>query len=87
MLPATWAGGLILGIPLVILAWWFLRRHRAVYLFALAMIFVGLGYLAATGALHDIGTAVVGASEPAATVTPEPAAQPAAPQPAPSGGY
>lgn len=75
MIPATLVGGLVLGIPLLIVSWWFLRRNRAVYLFAVALILVGLGYLAATGALQDIGNIFVGAPEPGPAATP--AAQPA----------
>ncbi|HJZ31507.1 MAG TPA: hypothetical protein VKF35_10400 [Hyphomicrobiaceae bacterium] len=55
MLPAKLAGALILGVPAMALAWLALRRQpRAVLLFALALILVGLGYLAATGASDEI---------------------------------
>jgi hypothetical protein len=53
-------GAVILGIPLIVLAWVVLwRRQRAVFFFALALITVGLGYLAATGALADIARSMV----------------------------
>jgi len=55
MIPAKLAGAVILGVPLILIAWLLLRRQaRAVFLFALALIVVGLGYLAATGATDDI---------------------------------
>jgi dipeptide/tripeptide permease len=61
MYPDT-AGGLILGIPAIIVAYVALwRRQRAVFWFALALILVGVGYLVATGAAGDIGRLVVSA--------------------------
>jgi len=52
------AGAVILGIPLLLVAWVFLRRQRAVLAFAAAAILVGLGYLMATGATDDIATRI-----------------------------
>ena len=54
MISAKIAGAVILGIPLSLIAWVFLRRQRPVLWFALACILVGLGYLMATGATDDI---------------------------------
>ena len=54
MLTPKIAGAVILGVPLILLAWVFLRRQRAVMWFAVAAILVGLGYLMATGATDDI---------------------------------
>jgi hypothetical protein len=55
MLSAKIYGAIILGLPLVIIAWMVLwRRHRAVFGFALALIAAALGYLMATGATDDI---------------------------------
>ncbi len=67
MIPAKIAGALILAIPLLLIAWIALRRHRPVQLFATAMILVGVGYLMATGATDDIAHLVLGnpATEPA----------------------
>jgi hypothetical protein len=66
---ATLLGALILIVPAVAIAWAALwRRHRPVFWAALAMIAVGLGYLVATGAAHDIGMAVGGT--PAASTAP-----------------
>ena len=49
------AGALILGFPLVALAWLVLRqRARPVFWFAVALIIVAVGYLMATGATDDI---------------------------------
>jgi uncharacterized membrane protein len=53
-------GGLIVGLPAVLLALLlFWRRLRPVFWFALALIAVGLGYLASTGALSDIGNVFI----------------------------
>ena len=60
MIPATLAGAVILGVPLIAIAWEALwRRQRAVFWFALALILVGLGYLMATGATDDIARSIV----------------------------
>jgi hypothetical protein len=58
---ATLLGTLALLAPAVVIAWTALwRRHRPVFWGTLALIAVGLGYLVATGAAHDIGIAVGG---------------------------
>ena len=68
MIPAKIAGAVILGVPLIVLAWVGLRRQpRPVLWFAIALILVGLGYLMATGATDDIARSIV----------PAPALQPA----------
>jgi dipeptide/tripeptide permease len=68
MIPAKIAGAIILGVPLIVLAWAGLRRQpRPVLWFAFALILVGLGYLMATGATDDIARSIV----------PAPALQPA----------
>jgi dipeptide/tripeptide permease len=60
MIPAKIAGAVILGVPLVVLAWASLRRQpRPIFWFALALILVGLGYLMATGATEDIARSIV----------------------------
>jgi dipeptide/tripeptide permease len=57
MMSAKLAGALILGVPLVAVAWLALRRQpRAVFVFALALLAVALGYLALTGATDDIAS-------------------------------
>jgi hypothetical protein len=59
MSPAKIAGAVILGVPLILLAWVGLRRQpRLVFWFALALILVGLGYLMATGATDDIARSI-----------------------------
>ncbi|MCB1506187.1 MAG: hypothetical protein KDJ47_14510 [Hyphomicrobiaceae bacterium] len=73
MIPASVLGALILGIPLLVLAWVFLHRQRPVFYFAVVLILVGLGYQITTGASEDIAHMVLGAPEPVAA----PAAQPA----------
>jgi hypothetical protein len=58
---ATLLGALTLVAPAVVIAWAALwRRHRPVFWGTLALIAVGLGYLVATGAAHDIGLALGG---------------------------
>ena len=85
MISATILGAVMLVVPLVILAWLFLRRRRAVYLFSVVLILVGTGYLMATGATEEIGKLVLGGDKvvtaPAETApaTPAPQASPAAP--------
>ena len=59
MLTPKIAGAVILGLPLIAVAWAVLwRRQRPVFFFALALILLGLGYLAATGATDDIARRV-----------------------------
>jgi hypothetical protein len=59
MISAKLAGAVILGVPLIVLAWAMLwRRQRPAFFFALALILVALGYLAATGATDDIARKV-----------------------------
>jgi len=68
------AGALIVGVPAVLIAWLALWRwHRQVFWFALALIVVGLGYLASTGALADIANMILGGAPfRTPTVTPTP---------------
>jgi EamA domain-containing membrane protein RarD len=59
----TVIGAFIVGLPAVVVAiLLFWRRLRPVFWFALALIVVGVGYLAATGATADIAGAVLGAA-------------------------
>lgn len=59
-MTASVVGGLIVGLPAVLAALLlFWRRLRPVFWFALALIAVGLGYLASTGALSDIGNVLI----------------------------
>ena len=54
-MPAYIVGAIIVALPAVAVAWLFLgRKHRAIFWFACALIAVGAGYLAATGAAEDI---------------------------------
>ncbi|MBI1383673.1 MAG: hypothetical protein GC150_02000 [Rhizobiales bacterium] len=55
----TVTGLVTLGVPALVLAWLLLRRIPAVSLFASALILVGLGYLAASGAAGEVGGAVL----------------------------
>ncbi len=55
MIPAEIAGALFLAVPALIAAWVVLRRQGSgLFWFAAAMIVVGVGYLAMTGATADI---------------------------------
>ena len=55
MISAEIAGALILAVPAIMVAWIVLRRQgTALFLFAAAMILVGVGYLTMTGATADI---------------------------------
>ena len=55
MNSAKVAGALIVGSPLLLVAYMLLwRRLRSVFWFALALIVVATGYLMATGATDDI---------------------------------
>ncbi len=57
-------GALIAGIPAIIIAYLVLwHRATPVFWFALALIVVGLGYLAATGATADIAHFFLGPSK------------------------
>jgi hypothetical protein len=50
-------GAFIVGLPALVVALVLFRgRLRPVFWFALALIVIGLGYLASTGALADIGS-------------------------------
>lgn len=70
MFSAKMLGVLILGVPALVVAWLLLwRNNRPVFFFALALILVGLGYLASTGATDDIANAVLGGA-PAPATTP-----------------
>ena len=53
-------GCLIMGLPAVLLAWIAFRRERALFLFALALILVGLGYLATTPTPIGVARLVLG---------------------------
>ena len=60
MIPAALAGAVILGVPLILVAYAALwRRQRPVFWFAVALILVGLGYPMATGATDDIARGIV----------------------------
>jgi len=72
MIPPAILGALIVGVPAVIIAYLALfKAPRAILWFALALIAVALGYLAATGALTDIANAVLG-NEPPPVAEPQP---------------
>ena len=60
MIPAKLAGAVILGVPLILVAYVALwRRQRPVFWFTLALDPGGLGYLMATGATDDIARSIV----------------------------
>jgi hypothetical protein len=53
-------GLLLLGLPPILLAWIALRRQKPVFYFAVALILVGLGYLATTPTPVGLARAVLG---------------------------
>ena len=55
MTIATLIGIAALGIPMAVVFALMFRRQRLIRWFAYALLVVGLGYLASTGAAHDIG--------------------------------
>lgn len=53
---ATILGGLILGVPLLLIGiYFFWRRWRTIFWMYFGALLLGLGYLTTTGALHDMG--------------------------------
>lgn len=56
----TLLGCLIIGVPAILLAWIAFRRERALFWFAVALIAVGLGYLATTPAAEGVAKVVLG---------------------------
>jgi hypothetical protein len=59
VIPANIAGALIIGVPLYVLTWVVLRKQpRAIFLFAVALLAVGIGYLTAVGATADIAARI-----------------------------
>lgn len=66
-MTAELAGAIILGVPLLIVELVALRRlPRAILLFSIALLVVGLGYLMAVGATGDIARMVLPSQFPAA---------------------
>lgn len=66
MIPAEIAGALILALPALIAAWVMLRRQgMGLFLFAGALIVVGVGYLTLTGATADIARSLLPGLVPA----------------------
>lgn len=74
MISPIVAGALIIGLPAILIAYVALwRRQRQVFWFAVALIVVGLGYLASSGALADIANMILGGAPfqtPVVTPTP-----------------
>ena len=71
------AGLLTLGIPLFGVGYLMLRSIAGIFRMFVAMLIIGLGYLALTGALADIGRTVLGKTGIAETG--QPTAAPATP--------
>ncbi len=68
MIPPDFLGALIIILPAVVIARLALAKQpRGIYWFTLALIAVGVGYLASTGALADIGNAILGVDAPPVT--------------------
>lgn len=65
---ADLAGAILLGVPLYVAAWLLLRKQpRAIFLFAIVLLAVGMGYLAAVGATGDIARKFAPSQFPMAT--------------------
>jgi endonuclease/exonuclease/phosphatase (EEP) superfamily protein YafD len=61
MISPTVIGALVLGVPALFIAYVALFwRRRPIFWFVVALVLVGLGYLASTGALREIGAVAVG---------------------------
>lgn len=81
------AGIATLGIPLLLVGLFFVRRI-AIFLFYVVLVVVGIGYLTSTGAISDIGHFTLNtigaapADEPVVPSVPPPENMPA-PAPAP----
>ena len=52
-------GLLVLAVPLFAVGYLMLRRQAGVFRMYIAMLLIGFGYLAMTGALNDIGRKVL----------------------------
>jgi hypothetical protein len=74
-------GLLALAVPLFGVGFLMLRRQAGIFRMFVAMLLIGLGYLAATGALGDIGRKVLGRGD-GSLPAPMPAKTGAAPPPA-----
>lgn len=61
MISPTVIGALVLGVPALFIAYVaFFWRRRPIFWFVVALVLVGLGYLASTGALREIGIRLMG---------------------------
>jgi dipeptide/tripeptide permease len=60
VLVPTLLGCLIMGLPAILLAWIAFRRQRPIFFFAVALIVVGLGYLATTPTPQGLAQVVLG---------------------------
>ena len=56
----TLLGALVMGLPCVLLAWIAFRKERAIFWFAVALIVVGLGYLATTPTPENLAKLMFG---------------------------
>lgn len=64
------AGAVAIGIPGYIAMWVLLRKQaRAIFLFGVVLLAVGVGYLSATGATADIGKRILGLISASAPVS------------------
>lgn len=56
----TLLGSLVMGVPSIALAWIAFRKERAIFWFAVALIVVGLGYLATTPTPETLAKVMLG---------------------------
>jgi hypothetical protein len=59
-LVPTLIGTFLMGLPVIVLAWFLFRRQRPIFFFALALTLMGLGYLATTQAPISVARTVMG---------------------------
>jgi len=61
MISPILTGALAIAVPALLVAYVaFFWRRRPIFWFVVALVLVALGYLGSTGALEDIGTAIIG---------------------------
>jgi hypothetical protein len=64
MMTAELIGAAVIVLPAIFIAYLaFFWRRRPIFWFIVALTLVGTGYLFSTGALHNIGVALIGDAE------------------------
>lgn len=64
MITAELIGAAVIVVPAIFIAYlFFFWRRRPIFWFIVALVLVGAGYLYSTGALHNIGVALISDAE------------------------